>query len=127
MKSTLTNKIICSGLLAIIVIVLTQCTSSSSGPEWQKKNKELIAEHKLTVRELSGLPKNSIESNIEEAKVKSLDNLDSIMLQPGVNAKIFWGSGTMVGVLQLTPNAQIPEKHYQPTGLYLYWKDPSIN
>src|SRR5216117_219882 len=105
MKSNLINKIIYSGLLAMIVIVLTQCTSSSSGPEWQKKNKELIAEHKLAVRELSGLPKNLIESNIEEAKVKSLDNLDSTTLYPGVNAKIFWGSGTMVGVLRLAPNA----------------------
>jgi len=93
--------------------VLTHCTSTSNTgpePEWAKKNKELIKEHNLTVRELSGLPKNSIESNIEAAKVKSVESLDSIQLYPGVNAKIFWGTGTMVAVLQLAPNAKIPEE-----------------
>jgi hypothetical protein len=57
------NKILFKGLLAISLFSLTQCTSTSGPePDWAKKNEELIAEHKLTVRELSGLPKNSIES-----------------------------------------------------------------
>src|SRR5688572_28563245 len=90
MRSTLTNKILFKGLLALCLISVTQCTSTS-GPvaEWTKKNEELIAEHKLIVRELSGLPKNSIESNIEAAKVQSLDSMDSTTLHPGVTAKIF--------------------------------------
>ena len=59
MRSTLTNKFVSKSLLALSLISLTQCTSTSSGPEpeWAAKNKELIAEHKLTVREISGLPK----------------------------------------------------------------------
>jgi gluconolactonase len=105
------NKILFKGLLGISLFSLTQCTSTSGPePDWAKKNEELIAEHKLTVRELSGLPNNSIESNIEAAKVKSLDNMDSIMLYPGVNAKVFWGTGNMVAVIQLAPNAQMPEE-----------------
>jgi gluconolactonase len=111
MTATLMNKIFFKSLLAFSLISLTQCTSPS-GPqaEWAKKNEELIAEHRLTVRELSGLPKNSIESNIEAAKVKSLDSMDSTMLYPGVNAKVFWGTGNMVAVIHLAPNSQIPEE-----------------
>jgi gluconolactonase len=125
MSSTLTNKILFNGLLAVNLIGLTQCTSTS-GPEWQKKNKELIAQHNLTVRELSGLPKTMIESNIEPAKVKSLNNLDSIVLYPGVNARIFWGSGTMISVLQLEPGAQIPEQ-VSPADRFVFVLEGSIN
>jgi gluconolactonase len=111
MRSTLTNKIIFSILLVSISITLIRCTDSSgAGPEWGKKNKELIAQHNLTVREISGLPKSSVESNLEAAKVKNLNSFDSVQLHPGVNAKMFWGSGTMISVLQLAPNAKIPEE-----------------
>ena len=128
MRSTLTNKFVFKSLLALCLISLTQCTSTSSGPEpdWAKKNEELIAEHKLTVRELSGLPKNPIESNIGAAKVESLDNMDSVTLQPGVTAKFFWGAGNMVGVLQLAPNAQIPEETL-PADRFVFVLEGSIN
>src|SRR5215213_3878567 len=127
MRSTLANKFLFKGLLALCLINLTKCTSTS-GPEaeWTKKNEELIAEHKLTVRELSGLPKNSIESNIEAAKVKSLDNMDSVTLHPGVSAKIFWGTGNMVAVIQLAPNAQIPEETL-PADRFVFVLEGSIN
>jgi gluconolactonase len=108
MKSKLTNKVIFSSLLAML-IVLTQCTSSS-GPEWEKVNKKLIKEHNLTVRELTGLPENNIASNLEAAKVTSIDNLNTTELYPGVSGKIFWGTGTMLGMIQLEPNAEVPEE-----------------
>ena len=127
MKPILINKLICNSLLAALAFVFTQCTSTSQHePEWQKKNKELIAQHNLTVRELSGLPENSIESNLEPAKVKSIDNLDSTTLYPGVSAKIFWGSGTMVGVLQLSPGAKIPEE-ILPADRFVFVLEGSIN
>src|SRR6266496_4495153 len=109
MKFKLTGKIILSGLFALSLIFLTRCTSTSDSQsefEWSKKNKELIKEHNLTVRELSGLPKNSIESNLEDGKVTTLDSLASAVLYHGVTAKIFWGIGTMVSTLQLEPNAK---------------------
>jgi gluconolactonase len=95
--------------MAVSLCYLTQCTSAPAS-NWEEKNEELISKHNLTVRKLSGLPATNIESNLEPAKVKSLDQLDSTVLFPGVQAKIFWGSGTMVGVLQLAPNAKIPEE-----------------
>ncbi|GAB2973240.1 hypothetical protein GCM10027049_04070 [Mucilaginibacter puniceus] len=112
MKSTLIRKIAFAGILAATVITFSKCKTSSpgEGTEWQKTNDELISKYELEVRELSDLPDNKIASNLEDAKVTSLNSLDSTELYPGVKAKIFWGSGNMTAVLQLAPNAKIPEE-----------------
>lgn len=110
MTLSLAKRIICNSFFAACLFVLTQC-SSTSGEEsaWEKTNKELIARYNLTERKLEGLPK-KFESNLEPAKVTGTDNLDSITLYTGVKAKLFWGSGTMISILQLEPNAKIPEE-----------------
>ncbi len=109
MNRKITTKVIYNTLLATIVFATTQCTSPSA-PEWQKKNNELISKHSLAVRDLPGLPTHNIESNLESGKVKNLDTMDSIELHPGVNARIFWGSGGMVSILHLAPNSNVPEE-----------------
>lgn len=110
MRSSLIRKIICNSFLASSLFVLTHCSSTSSAePGWEKTNNELIAKYNLTERKLAGLPK-TFESNLEPAKVTSIDNLDSVILYTGVKAKLFWGSGTMISILQLEPNAKIPEE-----------------
>ncbi|HET9745057.1 MAG TPA: SMP-30/gluconolactonase/LRE family protein [Chitinophagaceae bacterium] len=127
MRSTLTKKIVCYGLLVTSLIILTHCSSTSgTEPEWKKTNKELITKYNLTERELPELPKTKIESNLEAAKVTSLDKLGSIALYEGVNAKLFWGSGTMIGILQLTPNAKIPEETL-PADRFLFVLEGSID
>lgn len=112
MKSTFIRKIAFAGILAATVITFTKCKTSSpgEGTEWQKTNDELISKYDLKVRELSDLPDNKIPSNLKDAKVTSLNSLDSVELYPGVKAKIFWGSGNMTAVLQLAPNAKVPEE-----------------
>lgn len=101
------KRIIVPGFLIIIMIIMGRCTSA---PEWQKKNKELIKQYELTARQLSGIPKINIESNLVPAEVTSLSNLTDTDLFPGVKAKIYWGGGTMVSILYLEPNAEIPEE-----------------
>jgi gluconolactonase len=107
MKRTLTKKLIFPGLLALLLLILTQCATT---PEWQKKNKELIKQYSLTERMLTGLPKTKIASNLVPAKVTKLDSVAAASLYPGVNAKLYWGTGTMTAILKLDPNAQIPEE-----------------
>ena len=107
MKRTLTKNLIFPGLLALSLLILTQCAPT---PEWQKKNKELIRQYSLTEKMLSGLPKTKIASNLEPAKVTKLDSAATASLYPGVNAKLYWGTGTMTAILKLDPNAQIPEE-----------------
>lgn len=107
MKRTLQKNLIFPGLLALLLLILTQCAPT---PEWQKKNKELIRQYSLTEKMLSGLPKTKIASNLEPAKVTKLDSAATASLYPGVNAKLYWGTGTMTAILKLDPNAQIPEE-----------------
>jgi gluconolactonase len=108
MKRKVTTKVISKALLGTVVFVITQCISSVS--EWQNKNNELIKQYNLTETATSGLPETTITSNLEPAKVISLDSLTRVELHPGVNANIFWGTGIMVSTLQLAPNAKIGEE-----------------
>ena len=107
MKRTLQKNLIFPGLLALLLLILTQCAPT---PAWQKKNKELIRQYSLTEKMLNGLPKTKIASNLEPAKVTKLDSVATASLYPGVNAKLYWGTGTMTAILKLDPNAQIPEE-----------------
>jgi len=123
MKLTFTTKTIFRSLLALSLIALMQCTPV---PEWQKKNKELIAQYSLSGRELSGLPDTKIVSNLKPGKVTSLDSISTTALYPGVKAKIYWGTGTMTGILQLDPNAEIPEE-VLPSDRFLFVVEGSVD
>ena len=107
MKSALMNRIQSATLLAS-VLILTNCNSPLA--DWEKKNEELVKEHKLTKRQISGIPENRTGSNLALGKVQSTDTLAITELYPGVIAKIFWGAGNMVSTMELAPNAKIPEE-----------------
>jgi gluconolactonase len=125
MNRKITMKIIYTVVFATMAIAITQCNSSSA-PEWQEKNQELIKQHNLNERELSSLPQTKHKSNLEPAKVTSLDKLISTELYPGVDAKIFWGTGTMGAILQLAPHAKIPEEEL-PADRFVFVLEGSID
>lgn len=103
------RRIVINGLLAASLIALAHC-GSSPGPEWEQVNQQLIDKYNLTVRPPVAAPNKGIESNIEAAKVKNVDGVHGTELYPGVNAKILWGNGTMISLLELTPHAKIAEE-----------------
>lgn len=109
MRTPLTNRIVINGLLVISLIILTNC-SSVSPAEWDEKNQELIKKYDLKPRQLSGVPGTTIASNLEAAKVNGLDSLETAVLYEGVQAKIFWGTGNLIAVLQLEPGAKIAQE-----------------
>ncbi|NLA48880.1 MAG: cupin domain-containing protein, partial [Bacteroidales bacterium] len=92
--------------LALPFMLLTQCSPKTG---WQKKNDELIRQYELTSRKLN-VPKTKIISNLEPGTVINLNTTADVALYPEVNAKLYWGTGTMTGILQLEPNAHIPEE-----------------
>ena len=100
-------QIITSTLFIALVAVLTQCTKA---PAWQAKNDELIKQHNLTKRELTGLFESPLQSNLDHEKVTNLERMTTTTLYPGIDAKIVWGTGAMVARLQLEPNATVPEE-----------------
>jgi gluconolactonase len=123
MKPTRITTVLGSIVLTAILILI-RCAPSL--PEWEKKNTELIKKYNLTERQLSGLPKTSIESNLEPAKVTSMSSLDSTELYPGVKAKMFWGTGILVANLELAANATIPEEEL-PADRFVFVLEGSID
>ncbi|HZB14925.1 MAG TPA: SMP-30/gluconolactonase/LRE family protein [Chryseolinea sp.] len=117
------RKILAHAMLTALSIAITQCTSP---PAWQTENQELIKQHNLTERKLSGLPKTSLTSNLEAAKVTSVDSLSGTELYPGVKANIFWGTGIMVATLQLDPNAKIEEEEL-PADKFVFVLEGSVD
>ena len=108
MKSIFKKKICIGRPYAAAVIILTQCTSA---PEWKAKNDELIKQYSLTGRELTGLPETKVNSNLEAGKVTSLESIAKVLNYTlALMQNLYWGQGTMTGILQLEPNAQIPEE-----------------
>ncbi len=112
-----------SSFIAAFTIILVGC--SPSGPKWKQKNDALIAEHDLTVRELTDLPEHKIESNLEAGQVTNLENLTTLELYPGITASMFWGKGNMVSVLELSPNAEIPAEEL-PADRFVFVMEGSI-
>ncbi|MBU3822761.1 SMP-30/gluconolactonase/LRE family protein [Flavobacteriaceae bacterium XHP0103] len=125
MNLKLTKQILNSILLAVAIFTFIQCKESNT-PEWHAVNQELISQHELTVRELSGLPDSNVASNLEAGKVKNLNNVDSLQLNEGITAKIFWGSGTMVSVIEAAPNTSIPET-VLPSDSFIFIQEGSVN
>ena len=122
MKRTIASRILLPGLLVSALIMLNQC---SSAPEWKQKNDELIKQYSLVGRELT-LPKTKVVSNLEAGKVTSLESIAGTELYPGVNAKLYWGQGTMTAVIQLEPNAQVPEE-VLPVDRFLFVLEGEVN
>jgi len=55
-------------------------------------------------------PPSGISSNVEIGKVHALHNFETFEIYQGIKAKLFWGSGVMVSVIQLEPQERIPEQ-----------------
>lgn len=123
MKPLQTKRNIFFGLLAAILVLMTQCTSA---PGWQKVNKQLIRQYDLPVRTLTDIPKTDVVSNLEPGKVVSLENIAATDLYPGVSAKLYWGGGVMTGVLHIEPGAVIPEEEL-PADRFLFVMEGSVD
>lgn len=93
----------------LLFILICGCNSSSKR-EWEERNNELIKQYGLQVKELPGLPSTGIKPSLEVGTAQNLQNLDSLQLYPGVIAKMFWGNGSLVSVLELEPNTTIPNE-----------------
>lgn len=94
-------------LLTLLAFALSRCSTAPSSP-WEEKNRQLIKQYDLKPRDLSGLPAPGVASNLGAGLIKGLDSVAQATLYPGVSAKISWGTGNMLSILQLDANASIP-------------------
>jgi gluconolactonase len=111
--------------IAFLFIALVGCNSSTK-PEWEKWNNELIRKYGLTVRELPDLPSRTVSPNLEVGEPRNIKHLDSLELYPEVKTRIFWGSGTLTSILELGPNATIPMEKL-PADRFLFVLEGSVS
>lgn len=95
--------------ILLLLISIYSCNSTSR-PEWEERNNELIKEYGLNVRGLPNQPSTGINPNLEVGNAENIEGLDSLQLYPGVMAKMFWGNGNLVSVLELAPNITVPNE-----------------
>jgi gluconolactonase len=101
-------------------VIVFSCNSPSAPiAEWQQKNDSLIKVHQLVERKIDELPHIDIPSIAAAGVVMNTGKLDSVMLHPGVQARIFTGKGAMVSILELKSEAVIPEEQL-PADRFLF-------
>ena len=101
---------------AFVSIFVTACRSTEG---WQGKNEELLKKYGLSAIATDFIPETGIEPSLEIGQIKSVDSLKTQEIHPGVSAKVFWNAGAMTAMLNLEPNAIIPEEMLPADRLYL--------
>jgi gluconolactonase len=118
------RKISILGLIFSVFLGFYSCKNKTE-TGWQKLNQELIEKYDLKERSIDDLPKNNITSNLTEGEVYKLNNLDSLQLQAGIMAKLFWGSGQLVANLNIAPNTKMTEESL-PADVFLLVQEGEI-
>ena len=95
-------------LLGFIALCIMQCKSTEDN--WESANDALIEKYDLTEFDLSEIPVTGITSNFSPGKVESLTGKQEVELQPGVNAKIMYGSGSMIAVIHVDAGVSLAEE-----------------
>ena len=119
------RKILAFGLILIASFGLFSCKNATE-TAWQKLNQELIEKYNLKVRLIDDLPNNSIGSNLTEGEIYNLNKLDSLQLQEGIRAKLFWGSGQLVANLTIAPNSKKDEETL-PSDVFIIIQEGQIS
>ncbi|MDO1511670.1 SMP-30/gluconolactonase/LRE family protein [Maribacter confluentis] len=110
----------------ILILISIYSCNTTSRPEWEVRNNELIKEYGLNVRELPNQPSTGINPNLDVGTAKNLQLLDNVELYDGVTAKIFWGKENLVSILELAPNITIPNEKLT-TDRFLIVMEGTIN
>jgi gluconolactonase len=93
---------------AILLIGCSQDQSATEAPSWAGVNTRMLTEANIAPRTRADVIPTGIESNLGEGLVSNIDDLPVLELAPGVTAKAYWGTGTLVSFITLDPNATIP-------------------
>ena len=94
-------------ILISCFILLTACGSQ---PAWKQVNDQVIKDNELVGRIRSDIPNTNVIPSLEDGLVSSLADAEAVQLFPGVEAKMVWGRGSLVSIVELEPNAEIPKE-----------------
>lgn len=95
---------------AICLLLFISACKTEKQPEWADLNQKIIAEYDVQGRTRTDVPDTGIESNLEDATVTNLKNLETVTLGEGATAKVYWGMGALMALVELEPGASMPER-----------------
>lgn len=93
---------------AICLLLFISACKTEKKPEWADVNQQVIAEYNVQGRTRTDVPNTGIKSNLEDAKVTNLKNLKEFTLEIGVTAKVYWGMGALMEIVEMEPDTRIP-------------------
>src|SRR6056300_653152 len=97
-------------LWALCLLLFISACKTDKKPDWADINQKVIAEYEVEGRTRTDVPNTGIESNLEDATVTNLKNLEPVTLADGVTAKVYWGMGAFMALVELEPGSSMPER-----------------
>ncbi len=97
----------CLGVSLVGVLCMTACSSTT--PEWAPRNQRVIDEFKITGRTRE-LPVVNLPSLLVPGQPVETATLPIAPIAPGVVAKLAWGRGAILELVEMQPGAVYPEQ-----------------
>ncbi|WP_318310163.1 SMP-30/gluconolactonase/LRE family protein [Flagellimonas crocea] len=100
-------------LWALGLLIMVYSCKSEPRPDWAEVNQEVISEYQVEGRTRDDVPNTGIQSNLEDAQVTNLDNLKEVTLEIGVTAKVYWGMGALMELVDMEPGTRMPVRNVE--------------
>jgi gluconolactonase len=96
-------------MLAAGLVTLAACTNNGGNEPWRAKNSQIISQKGVKGRERR-IPRTDVPIKVDEGKVFGRSSLTAIDIAPGVKARLAWGKGEMLEILDMAKGAAYPEQ-----------------
>jgi len=105
-----TRKLFLATLSLSVPFFLLAFTACSQKADWEALNAKLIKEHNIQGRIRTDIPETQVVSNLKPGLVNNFKKLPITEIAPGVQARMYWGKGTLINWMSLDPLAETPEE-----------------
>ena len=97
-------------MLAAGLVTIAACTHNGGNEPWRAKNAQVISQKGVKGRERR-IPQTDVPVKVDsEGKVFGRSSLTAIDIAPGVKARLAWGKGEMLEILDMEKGAAYPEQ-----------------
>jgi gluconolactonase len=97
------------GFVSAALAGLLVTVGCSSGPEWASRNQSMIDQHKVTGR-TRDLPALTVPMKLAPGEMAAGTTFPTATIAPGVVARLAWGRGALLELLEMQPGAAYPEQ-----------------
>jgi gluconolactonase len=96
-------------LLSIGMMTLAGCASNSSDDSWKAKNAQIVSQKGIKLRERT-IPTTDVPIKVTPGAVFGRSSVPVVDIAPGVKARLTWGKGEMLEILEMDKGAVYPEQ-----------------